>query len=319
MLVALHADDLGFSPSINDGICDALRRGLLTGASVLANAPAATAALAAWRRLEDERAAGGLPSSPAREMLADPRLPFDLGVHLNLSQGQPLTGTAFPPALLDRQGNFLGVATFARLMLPGAGRHAEAVRRELEQQIEFVLDHAVRPTRLDGHQYCELTPLVGRIVHDLAVRHGIASVRVAREPGTARTLLRNRGLRGVGGIPDAVAKRALAAVCRRRARHAGLRHSSCFFGSATAGRVGLTDIDRFLSLAAARNTALVEIGLHPGLPPAAETSGPRGSSGVAGPWHDPLATTRPAEHRWLVGPELPEFLRSRQVRLGRVG
>lgn len=319
MLVALHADDLGFSPAINDGICDSLRLGLLTGASVLANAPAAPEALAAWRRLEDERAGGVLPSSRARQTLDDPGVPFDLGVHLNLSQGPPLTGAAFPAALLDHEGHFRGVETFVRLMLPGASRHADAVRRELERQIEYVLDHAVRPTRLDGHQYCELAPLVGRIVHELATRHGITSVRVAREPGRSGTLVANRGLRGVAGIPDALAKRALAVVCRRSARHAGLRHASCFFGSVTAGRVGLRDLERFLGLAAARNAALVEIGLHPGLPPAGGCPGAHGPSSVSAPWHDPLAPMRPAEHRWLVGEELPALLLRRRVRLGRVG
>lgn len=319
MLVALHADDLGLSLAINDGICDSIRRGLLTGASVLANAPAAPAGLAAWRRLEDERAADGLPSSRSRRMLEEPRQPFDLGVHLNLSQGRPLTGDAFPAALLDQQGNFPGVATFLRLMLPGAGRHAEAVRRELEKQIEFVFDHAVRPVRLDGHQYCELTPLVGNVVRDLAARHGIESVRVAREPGTPGTLVRNRGIRGAASIPDAIAKRLLAAAWRHRARRARLRHSSWFFGSVTAGRVGLTDVERFLGMATARKASWIEIGLHPARPTSPVVPGPRSPSDAADPWHDPLAATRPAEHQWLVGDALPELLLRRRVRLGRVG
>lgn len=311
MLVALHADDLGLSPSISDGICDAIRHGLLTGASLLANAPAASAALVAWQRLEGERSDGSLPSLRRRQMLGDSPQPFDLGVHLNLSQGAPLTGDDFPASLLDRHGNFGGVATFVRLMLPGAGRYTDAIRRELAAQIEFVLDHAVRPARLDGHQYCELTPLVGKIVHDLAPRYGIEAVRVAREPGTAGTLLHNRGLRGIAGIPAAVSKRLLAAASARRARRAGLRHSSWFFGSVTAGRVGLPELNRFLSLGAERKAALIEVGVHPALPspPAAP----------ADPWHDPLATARPAEHRWLVHEELPDLLLRRRVQLGRVG
>lgn len=319
MLVALHADDLGFSPAINDGICDALRRGLLTGASVLANAPAAPAALTAWRQLEGERCDGTLPSSRTRHMLDDPRQPFDLGVHLNLSQGRPLTGDAFPATLLDRQGNFRGVATFARLMLPDAARYAEAVRLELSRQIEFVLDHAARPVRLDGHQYCELTPLVGRIVHDLAVRYGIGAIRVAREPGAPGTLLRNRGVRGAAGIPGALAKRLLASACRRRARRARLRHSCWFFGSVTAGRVGLAELNRFLSLGQGRRASVVEIGLHPGLPSAPAEHGSHGPRPATAPWHDPLASTRPTEHHWLVHEELPDLLLRRHIRLGRVG
>lgn len=315
MLLALHADDLGFSPPINDGIVDAIRSGLLTGASLLANAPAAAAALEIWRRIDAERREGRLPSGRARHMLGDSPQPFDLGVHLNLSQGTPLTGAAFPATLLGRDGTFAGTGTFVRLMAPGASRHADAVRRELASQIEFVLDHAVRPVRLDGHQYCELTPLVGRIVSDLAARYGIEAVRVAREPACVGTLLRSRGARGITRIPGALTKRLLAAVHDRRARRARLRYPTVFFGSVTAGRVGLTELERFLRIGARRNASSVEIGLHPALPSAGAESFAV-DQGAA--WHDPLADVRPAEHRWLTDEALPDWLLRHGVRLGRV-
>lgn len=319
MLVALHADDLGFSSAINAGICDALRRGLLTGASVLANAPEAGPALAAWRRIDEERRDGGLPSGHARRLLGDPPRPFDLGVHLNLSQGRPLTGEAFPGSLLDGDGNFPGLATFLRLMLPGASRHAAAVRRELAAQIEFVLDHAVRPVRLDGHQYGELTPLVGRIVHELAALHGIQGVRVAREPGLGGTLLRARGVRGAAGLPAALAKRLLAAAYHRSTSRTRLHHAAWFFGSVTAGRVGIRDLERFLALGARCRASLIEVGLHPALPAVPATPDPRQTQAALGPWIDPLADVRPNEHHVLTGAALPELLLGRGVRLGRLG
>lgn len=312
MRVALHADDLGFSPAISGGILDAFRHGLLTGASVMANGPDAAAALAAWTALEAERQAGSLPSLSSRSALDDPPRPFDLGVHLNLSQGRPLTGAGFPAALRDGEGSFAGLATFARLMLPSAGRHAAAVRRELDAQIGFVRDHGLRPVRLDGHQYCELTPLVGEIVVDLAARHGIGAVRVAREPGAIGTLLLSRGAAGWTAAPGAVAKRVLAAGLRRRAARAGLRHADWFFGSVTAGRVGRVEMERFLALATGRGGGLVEIGLHPALP-AAATLPPS-----AGAWHDPLAATRPDERRWLTSAALAACFGRMGARLGRL-
>lgn len=318
MRVGLHADDLGFSPAVNDGIEDAIRRGLLTGASVLANAPAATSALMEWRRIEDQRRDGTLPSLEARRMLDEPLRPFDLGVHLNLSQGRPLTANAFPASLLDRSGAFRGVGTFLALMQPGANRHAEAVRRELTAQMEFVLDHAMRPVRVDGHQYCELTPLVGRIVHELAVRFGIAAVRVAREPGVFGTVLCNRGARGMVSMPGAVAKRLLASCYLQRTRRTPLRCPDEFFGTATAGRVGLPEIDRFLAIGLGRKAKLIEIGLHPATPESRSCFIPPESASGDAPWHDPLAETRPDEHGWLVGDELPRLLLRRRVRLGRL-
>lgn len=317
MLVALHADDLGFSTAVNDGIGDALRRGLLTGASVLANAPETAAGLVAWRRIDDERRGGGLPSATARRLLGDDASrPFDLGVHLNLSQGRPLTGDGFPASLLDREGRFGGLGTFVRLMLPGAARHAAAVRRELAAQIEFVLDHGVRPARLDGHQYCELIPLVGRIVADLAARHSVAAVRVASEPGVVGTLLRSRGAaRAMAGVPAAGAKRLLAAGLRRCARRAGLRHPARFFGSVSAGLVDLAVLERFLAVGKRRGAESIEIGLHPALPQVREDPG---GPACDGDWHDPLAATRPLEHAWLTGDRLPRLLLAYGARLGRL-
>lgn len=316
VLLSLHADDLGLSSAVTEGICDAVRRGLLTGASVLANAPGTVAALGAWRRLEAARRDGNLPSRRARDLLGDPRRPFDLGVHLNLSQGRPLTGESFPPALLDGEGAFQGIATFVRLMGPGAARHAPAVHRELAAQIEFVLDHAVHPVRLDGHQYCELCPLVGGIVVDLARRYAIASVRVALEPGVMRTLLRRRAPRAASAVAGG-ATRLLAGAFARRARRAGVQRTCCFFGTATAGRVRLEDLDRFLTVAARRGARHVEVGLHPALPAAVADGGdPRAD---CHPWRDPLAAERPDEHRWLIDEGLPAWLVRRGVRLGRVG
>lgn len=319
MLVALHADDLGFSATINAGICGALRGGLLTGASVLANAPETEAALAAWRRLEEDRRGGGLPSAEARRLVDDPARPFDLGVHLNVSQGRPVTGAGFPVALLDAHGRFDGMRTFARLLLPGAARHAAAVRRELAAQVELVLDHGVRPVRFDGHQYCELTPVVGRIVVDLAARYGVSSIRVAREPGLLGTLVRGRRRRRAtqvaGELVAAAAKRALATMHIRRARRARLRHPHWFFGSVSAGVVDPAVLERFLALAGRLRAESIEIGLHPALPAqgAAEESEGRDAA-----WHDPLAAVRPAEYRWLTDDRLPIVLHAHGARLGRL-
>jgi hypothetical protein len=85
-----------------------------------------------------------------------------------------------------------------------------------------------------------------------------------------------------------------------------------FFGSVTAGRVGLAELERFLTLGAARGAALVEVGLHPAL----QSDDP---AAFGSPWGDPLAATRPLEHRWLVGDALPGLLARRGVRLGRLG
>ena len=92
--VAFHADDFGMNRAVTDGILQGFRQGLLTSTSLLANAPDAGRALAEWDRLEQDRRGGVLPSSALRKRLGDPDCPFDLGVHLNLTQGRPLRPAA---------------------------------------------------------------------------------------------------------------------------------------------------------------------------------------------------------------------------------
>ena len=114
--IALHADDLGMNPAVSDGIIQGFEVGLLTSTSLLSNAPDAARALDRWRQLESRRSQGRLASMARRERLHDPAQPFDLGVHLNLTQGRPLTGAGFPAELLDANGCFPGVfGLFRRL------------------------------------------------------------------------------------------------------------------------------------------------------------------------------------------------------------
>ena len=94
--VVFHADDFGMNPAVNEGIVTTFRKGLLTSTSLLANAPAAEAACQTWSALTAEFQSGRLPSALRRQQLTEPEQPFDLGIHLNLTQGSPLTGTHFP-------------------------------------------------------------------------------------------------------------------------------------------------------------------------------------------------------------------------------
>jgi chitin disaccharide deacetylase len=307
--LALHADDLGMNHAVNDGILRGFREGLLTSTSLLANAPDAADALMHWKSLAADRAAGGLPSRDVRKQLGDPESDFDLGVHLNLTQGRPLGGDRYPAELLDSAGRFPGVfALFARLWRSG-NKFQAAIRDEWQRQIEVVCDHDLRPTHLNGHQYVEMLPIAADIVPELMQRFGIKSVRVACEPG----LLRNTVLHRFGAAkwPLAQVKHLFAAKFRRLVDARGIAHTDAFFGTAHAGSVDLQLLARFL--AAARTCQSVEVGLHPGetamtISPAAPSDG----------WSDPLVQMRPRELAMLTSQELPRLLDASGCRLGRL-
>jgi predicted glycoside hydrolase/deacetylase ChbG (UPF0249 family) len=304
-LLVLHADDLGMSRAVTDGILRGFREGLLTSTSLMANAPDAGRALERWKALAAEHASQGLPSTSKRAQLGDVGQPFDLGVHLNLTEGRPLLGT-YPAEMLDAEGRFPGIfGLFARLRRHGR-MCLDGVRAELTLQMQFVGEHGLQPKHLNGHQYIEMLPVVTEIVPELLERFGIHAVRVAREPA----LLRSTVLRGqILKWPLARVKRAFADRFAARMDRLGVSHPDVFFGTAHAGGIDLELLRCFLRHA---RSDWVEVGLHPAEPSEAS------STDEANGWHDPLAASRPKELQMLISEELTAFLKSAGWRLGRL-
>jgi predicted glycoside hydrolase/deacetylase ChbG (UPF0249 family) len=293
--------------SVTAGIIRGFTHGLLTSTSLLANAPDADAAIGAWRLLEEQRVAGRLPSVDARETLREPAHFFELGIHLNLTQGRPLT-QGYPPELLDRAGCFCGVGRLFRHLHRRRPAFESALRSELSAQIEFLKDRGIQPTHLNGHQYIELLPGLRGTIRGLLTRYGIKTLRVARERGLARTTLLNR--LAVANWSLAQVKWFYAGLLLRDAQQWGVRFPSAFFGTSHAGRVDLRLVQQFIT--SGHGCRLIEIGLHPATDATASNDEP-----VDG-WHDPLAHHRPQELRLLTSPALVEVLRSRGLALGRL-
>jgi len=182
--VVLHADDFGMNRHVTEGIVRGFSHGLLTSTSLLANAPDAHRALGEWRRLEQQRTVGRLGSGEARARLGEEIAPFDLGIHLNLTQGRPLS-PQFPAELLDSAGMFSGIGPLFRHLRRRQHRFEPALGRELAAQIEFMLDRGFAPTHLNGHQYVEMLPGLYGTIRALLARYGIRVGAVA--PGFTHT------------------------------------------------------------------------------------------------------------------------------------
>jgi len=147
----VNADDFGAGAGTDRGILHAFRRGIVTSASLLANAP---------------------HSDEAIRMALDAGLP--LGIHLNLADGRPLTG---PIAGLTRDdGSLPGKRRLRQCLRDGID--PDAVRPELAAQIEKALALGVRPDHLDTHQHFFLFPPLTELVLELAVAYGIPAVRL---------------------------------------------------------------------------------------------------------------------------------------------
>ena len=217
---------------------------------------------------------------PGAQRLHDPAQPFDLGIHLNLTQGRPLIGAALSGRvarcrrLFSRDFRPFPAAAAAAV----GGRLAAAIEEELTCQVQFMLDRGHRPTHLNGHQYIEMLPVVGRVVESLLEKFRIPVVRVAWEPSWRQSftwpgISTSQWL--IGGL-----KKFYAGRFRRKMLGSKVFFADAFFGTMTAGTTSLETIRAFL--AAVRDFRLAEIGLHP-------AAGPDAAAKAADGWHDPLA------------------------------
>ena len=157
--LVVNADDLGLTVGINDGIFDTHDRGILTSASLMANAPATVNAI---RRLRSRPTLG-------------------IGVHLTLVDGTPMRPPGRVPTLSRDDGRFYpSWKPFIVACLMGRVS-MEEVEGELASQIERVIDEGIRPTHLHAHKHVHVYPPIFAIVARLAARLRIPVVRVPYE------------------------------------------------------------------------------------------------------------------------------------------
>jgi chitin disaccharide deacetylase len=165
--LVVNADDLGLTPGINDGIFDAHELGILTSASIFASAPATADAI---RR-------------------ARVRTSLGVGAHLALVDGTPTLPARQVPTLVTGDERFQpSWRPFIVACLQGRVALDE-VERELTAQIERLVDAGVVLTHLDAHKHVHAYPPIFAIVARLAVRFGIAVVRVPYERWSSSTIL----------------------------------------------------------------------------------------------------------------------------------
>jgi chitin disaccharide deacetylase len=158
--LVVNADDLGLTVGVNDGIFDAHDRGIVTSASVFANAPATADAIARTR------------SRPS----------LGIGVHLTLVDGAPTLPPDRVPTLVRGDQRFL--ASWKSFIFECL-RHRVAlneVERELAAQVDRVRSEGLSVTHLDMHKHLHAFPPVFAIVVGLAARFRIPVVRVPYEP-----------------------------------------------------------------------------------------------------------------------------------------
>jgi len=269
----VNADDFGFSSGVTEGILCAHLEGVVTSTTIMANMPAA------------EEAAGRLTEAPS----------LGVGVHLNVSQGRPLSGRG--EALADADGlmrrSALGVV-LACIRRPGL---IDAVEAEFDAQIRWALEHGIRPTHLDSHRHTHGWPAVFARVVKLARRYDIRFIRRLREVLTGRrragSPLRQvavaRALTALGAVGGAVPELAQAG------------------GTMGISRGGCIDADWLIRSARSVRPGVTEFITHPGLPDGLDPADTR------------LIESRRAEMEALCDPRVREAFERMGIRLVHYG
>lgn len=146
------ADELGLSTRRNQGIVDAHCKGIVTSASMLAYGPAFREALKIARAL--------------------PKL--DLGLHLNLSEGEPLV--LGHRTLVNPEGRFCGRAEARKRAREGIFDLRE-VEREADAQFETLKSAGIKITHFNSVDHLHIRGNLAQALALVAKRHGLRCFR----------------------------------------------------------------------------------------------------------------------------------------------
>ncbi|MHC4658216.1 MAG: carbohydrate deacetylase, partial [Planctomycetota bacterium] len=233
--VVINADDFGLCEGVNRAVAQAYTDGVLTSATIMANMPAAEEAV---------RIAKELPA-------------LGVGVHLNLTDGRPLSQQAGLQSLLDADGRFSCSPTKLAFFSLAGPKTRNAIRTELAAQIQWVIDNGLNPTHLDSHKHFHAFPVVFSIVCQLARRFEIPAIRFALEPEEVSKM--------PWPLPDPGGKKAAKRVGIwakiNRIQNRDFLKTSALLGIAHTGRI---DVNFFRAVTLYNSAATAEVVTHPG-------------------------------------------------------
>jgi hopanoid biosynthesis associated protein HpnK len=233
--IIINADDFGLCSSVNQAVAQAYTDGVLTSTTIMANMPAAEAAVKLVKQMPG----------------------LGVGVHLNLFQGKPLLKDESVNCLLNADGNFAFSPTKLSLLSTIRRKIRNAIRTELAAQIQWVIDNGIKPTHLDSHKHIHSFPVIFPIVCGLARRFEISAIRFIFEPKQLSAM--PWPLTSENGRKNAKTARIMARI--NRIQNSDFLKTDCLLGVAHIGKI---DDNFFKAVAMYNSAATAEIMTHPG-------------------------------------------------------
>ena len=236
--IIVNADDYGYSEGVSRGILDLARRGIVTATGVLANSPCFDAHVTS--------------------LLSVPQV--DVGVHLNLTTGRPLTSRL--ASLLVRSGGEFPKKKYGlALSILSGGIDTPVVEEEWDAQIRRCRDAGLKIWFLNSHEHLHMLPPLYRVIRQLAERHGIDFIRHTRAEwfGVPK--------------PGSLARNSVLQILDWLNRGGSGHTVPILLGVRPSGKLDLKYLER--RLATLHRWQVCELMCHPGLPIAAEELDPR--------------------------------------------
>ncbi len=159
----MTADDLGLSAGVTRGILEAHRTGIARCTSLLVT----------------------FPSTEEAATLARAEPDLEIGLHIDLVGGSPVSDPAAVPTLCDEDGRFYPLAAFTRRLFAGRIRASE-MAAEVRAQVERARAWGTPAIAWDSHRHTHLMPPVASVVGTLARELGARWIRRGRAPRLVR-------------------------------------------------------------------------------------------------------------------------------------
>ncbi len=220
----INADDFGLTEGINNAVVEGYRRGVISSTTLMATAPAAGHA--------------------ARLAAENPGL--GVGLHLNLTWGEPALPAGRVRSLVTGDGRFPGPAAAVARLSTGWARAAE-LAAELEAQAGRLRALGLSATHIESNHHLHAHPRLRHVIARVCPRLGITRMRGYR-------------MQQVDG-PKALAVRLAAALPAGSGSAAQMATPDRFFG---IGTMGGKDFTPPLARALGGGKGTLEFMCHPG-------------------------------------------------------
>ena len=223
----VNADDYGYFDFVSKGILTAAKEGIVTATGVMANSPSLSEHIS-WL--------GAVPE-------------LDVGVHLNLTSGRPLSAEMGKVLVQNEGRKFPDKFSLVKSIFRG-GIKIEHVEVEWRAQIDKCIAEGLKIQFLNSHEHIHMLPELFKLVTLLAEEYEIDHIRLSSPELFAK-------FSGSGLVRDSIMS-ILSLANRKQTK----RPMAKFLGMGQSGKLDLTYLKK--CIVKMKRGQVYELMCHPG-------------------------------------------------------